>query len=637
MHILARVICSVADVVFKRTLPFSLEYIEARRASGAYASALRRLSKRRQAVSTATPFSAAIVGLGDTYSYRNRVLCYLLDTSLRVLDLHAPVHKEVVVDIPRLLKLVLPETEQSTPGRFQVLYYSDNIVSCLFKPTDANLTRWLIVIDICKSELLIKEALQSTTKIFVRHNKHYLYYGTHSDIGLDGHNRWVIRGYHFKPAGQPAGWFKEKVYLREFYGVDIGSSICFELDKKYFYALSNQTTMEVEEVDWTSCYHCVRFPLDSPHMALLERTNDKLMWRRQHLEGVIDDRWTKLHLDINECTGDMQIIETRNEYLNGSSTSQRTYYKTKVEFPEKSMEELISPPLKPSPQTSAMLAALTNDRLAWTVTSHDNPHFLPAQTRLPRDMHKGNDESRLVYSQIKMSYYNTSASSFMDLANDTTLLEPQQAQRLRLRVGSRRLGASAKTTDHISKRDMGALEDTYIDNPIRFWPPEHDDCKKLDAALEDLYSLLNPPNLLGNVEATADERSIVYMTGKKGKLRAIILINFDPAVKLVGLRKWHGDRSLAGCRSNRKTSDKGSSSGSVGELEAGASKGLLGQQYVGGGAKFCGKGCTKVAEPRKDDVIDLTAEEQSKWSESQWMRKEPPMYQAIQMGFDFGW
>jgi hypothetical protein len=45
---------------------------------------------------------------------------------------------------------------------------------------------------------------------------------------------------------------------------------------------------------------------------------------------------------------------------------------------------------------------------------------------------------------------------------------------------------------------------------------------------------------LGNIEETGDERSIVYATGGKDKLRALIFINFDPAIKLSGLKDWQG-------------------------------------------------------------------------------------------------
>lgn len=42
---------------------------------------------------------------------------------------------------------------------------------------------------------------------------------------------------------------------------------------------------------------------------------------------------------------------------------------------------------------------------------------------------------------------------------------------------------------------------------------------------------------------TADERSIVYTTGsyENGIPQAIVLINFDPAIKLLGLERYKSD------------------------------------------------------------------------------------------------
>ncbi len=51
---------------------------------------------------------------------------------------------------------------------------------------------------------------------------------------------------------------------------------------------------------------------------------------------------------------------------------------------------------------------------------------------------------------------------------------------------------------------------------------------------------MNPPSHLGNVEGTADERSMVYVTGAGNGPQALIFIAFDPAIKLAGLKRWGG-------------------------------------------------------------------------------------------------
>jgi hypothetical protein len=92
-----------------------------------------------------------------------------------------------------------------------------------------------------KGVILAAQELESTDKIFVRHNKQYLYYGTHSEIGTDGYKKWVISGYDFRTRK----WFDQKIHLPDMVGSEIGSTVCFEFYEGFFYALSNQTSFEV--------------------------------------------------------------------------------------------------------------------------------------------------------------------------------------------------------------------------------------------------------------------------------------------------------------------------------------------------------------------------------------------------------
>jgi hypothetical protein len=295
---------------------------------GDHARSLRRVAKRHEAVATATPFVVATVGFCDAFLYCNGFLCYTLDETLRILDPHSPVPLEVIISIPRLLQNVVRGISTQSQGTFLVLYYSHQIVSCLYKTCDSDSNAWLIAFHLGNQEVLVAHELASTDKIFVRHNAAFLYYGTHSELDTDGYKKWVIHGYDFATSK----WFPEKIHLPDMVGSEIGQTVCFEFYKGFFYALSNQTSFEVEEIDWTSFYHCARFPLNSPSNELLEKTEDEMMWRRQHQEGPIDDRWTILRLDVDHSTGELNIVEARKEWHLGSSKSQRTYYTTPRRF-----------------------------------------------------------------------------------------------------------------------------------------------------------------------------------------------------------------------------------------------------------------------------------------------------------------
>jgi hypothetical protein len=575
-------------------------------AGGGNARALRRAAKRREALATAHPYITAIVGLADAFLYCNGVLCYTLDDRVRLLDLHNSSNHETVINIPALLTHALSEIEDNRKGIFQILYYADNVTSCLYKSSGPDPAAWLIAFNKNTHRILVTEELASVDKIFVRHNKRYLYYGTHSEIGTDGYKKWVIHGYDFKNRK----WYPQKIHLPDMVGSEIGQTICFEFYKDYFYALSNQTSFEVEEIDWTSFYHCVRFPLNCPNNELLEKTEDNSMWRRQHQEGPIDDRWTSLRLDEDETTGELRIVESRKEWYLGSSRSQITYYTTEIIFPEKDYGEEALPYLQDATFMSALdsdtsdafsstfassstvyagsysasastsstlpaipsttsppcspkiyhhdLSNLPDDPILRLLRPDDNPHHIRPPPRLPQNTHPGNDGSHkptLTLSRSRIRHYHTSASTYLDLVDDPLPSDWQSTQRLRLRAGSRKLGPplthppqSGEKSGLLRSPDPNlpiALKEMYREQPIVYWPPAQDPDGEgkgdgWEGHLNEVYRLLNPPSHLGNVQGTADERSLVYATGPRDKPQAIVFVGFDPGMKLQGLKRWGG-------------------------------------------------------------------------------------------------
>jgi len=82
-----------------------------------------------------------------------------------------------------------------------------------------------------------------------------------------------------------------------------------------------------------------------------------------------------------------------------------------------------------------------------------------------------------------------------------------------------------------------ALHEMYNVPDIAYWPAAQD-LDNPDEQLDSVYRLMNPPSHTGNVEGTADERSMVYVTGSHNEPKALIFIGFDPSIRLTGLKKW---------------------------------------------------------------------------------------------------
>ncbi|KAK3944952.1 hypothetical protein QBC46DRAFT_130805 [Diplogelasinospora grovesii] len=526
---------NIAKAILNKQAPASLE-AQTARVSKRYSPELRRLVKRREAISSVSPYLAAIVAVAETWLFENGVLCYIHDRQLRILDLHHSASSEIVVNIRPLLNEAIEESRASRKYKFQLLYYAHDIVSCLYTHAMPEQASWLVVFNARENRILTAPRLASAYKIFVRNNDKFLYYGTHTDFGDDGFRRWMIKGYDIS-ANQ---WFKCKASLPEMAGSDIGSTICFEIIDGYFYGLSNQTTFEVTEIDLTSYYVCFRFPLSRRGFYEIERAARKRMWRRQNGEGVIDDRWTFVRMFKDEATGMLKVVESRKEWLAGHSSARRTYYTTEISFEGARRQHEWD-------EDSA-------DEEDWITEAWDKIQSgsITAPSRDPHLVHPGDDASEqvmLTLSQCPVRSYQPYCQTFLDVVNDTSSSD-SNGQRIRIRGGSRRpwppgeLQKRRRLSPAQGRDPEPAFEqmihDLYKHEGVALWPPEQDPARP-DPALDELYTLLSPPSHRGNVHGTWDDRCLVYATGgTSGGLKAIIFVSFDPSIRLIGARPYSG-------------------------------------------------------------------------------------------------
>lgn len=517
---------------------------EEARGNGQFARALRRVAKRRQALSQASPYVVGIVGLADSYEYIRGILCYIIEARpqrwLRILDLHASASHEIVVDIPALIREAVPRSAKSRKYKFRVLYHSNGITSCLFSfalPTTEN---WLLVFQAEEKKIVALLQLDSTARIFVRNNKDFLYFGTHSEEGADGFKYWVLTGFSIKDDT----WFPQKMHLTNVVGYDIGTTVCFEIIDDYFYGLSNQTDFEFRETDWVSYYHCFRFPLHDPDRKNTQTMQKDDSWRRKHAEGPIDDRWGFLKLEKDEASGTINIIESRKEWLAGKSGSRRTYYTTEVFFKNSGLTD------EGVPQSAVQPATLVNGRIIRPIRVGNNAIDSYIPPRPPENVHPGDDSSTtpvFTRSQTHLRSYHRCSNTFLDLVDDTS--GGSTIRHLRLRTGHRKpkhkelenkdleqknptsLETSLESSEHIDFDEV--LQELYHPNEIHFWPPERYQDQPL---LDKIYEVLNPPGYQGAITAFSDERSILYATGEDTQgLQVLVYISFDPAARLCGM------------------------------------------------------------------------------------------------------
>ncbi|OBT79579.1 hypothetical protein VF21_01235 [Pseudogymnoascus sp. 05NY08] len=684
----------VSRAVAQAKIPLSREFITATQSGTSPAHALRKWAKKTEALATAKPYSVAIVGLGQTYMYSKGALWYMHNGTLRLLETRQSPTEELVVDLSSLLDKTAFKAQPKVAGSFSFLHYHKGVLSCLFRYSHPRRGGWLIAVDVKKPAILLSTEVASTEKLFVRHDGDYLYYGVHVCNDYDNRKRWVLHGYDLKN-GKFLG---RNHFLHDLIGAEIGSTICFEVVDGFFYAVSNQTTYEVEEVDWTSFYHGRRFPLSNPSEELVEKTEDKCMWRRQHLEGPLDDRWTSLALAIDETTGQLTIVESRKEWLEGRTVGQRTVYRTKVVFPKK--RPVTDNNSNSSPQANAALALptasqntfqpfgtatapfqaqqhptdihsassssssssehqrrkdlaeLTQDRLALTITASNKPHFSPSQIRLPRNVHAESltlpGQRSFVVTKTPARYYDLSASAHVDLVNDIPHPDPGVQQCLRIRACSRRRKGPARGGDGIiaplardpetgELEEQDGLDEEYEDGPVEMWPPAPDAQGKYSEAGRDLHLLMNPPGYMGKVQGTFDGTGLVYSTGGEWGQKAIVMVNFDPAVHLRGLRKCSmddlGPGGAAVSATFRASTSQESSGGASpkrpnSSIFTTAEDGRKGSYHSPKRAKT-----TSSPSPPSPAAAPAPTVKHPKCP---WLSREAAMYLSISRGFDFG-
>jgi hypothetical protein len=505
---------------------------------------VKAIYARRHALSTAYPFSAHVWGHGNTFAYAQGIICVLDGKDVRISDLRSQSYG-IHLDITAIAGPIL-ERSLVSPRDFTVnlLNYADGILAVHITPSFPLLGGFILVLDTalqCPDDRRIIQIvrLASSSKLFVRHTADYLYYGTHTGRGSDGHHKWEIYGICLHDRVKMQAGTK-RLLLDNFHGSDIGSTVVFEIHNGYFYAISNQGTFEVEEIDYTSFYHVVRFPLDSPSPGSIER--DERLYRRQHKQGPIHDSWTDLSLQLDEHTNETVIVESRREWAEASSRQSRTFYVTKLEFSSEdstkdSSDEMLLP---------------KDDVYLPVIESSNKPHWKPTPDLFSWSQHaefSSTDPAprSFMLARTKFRAYNYPCTTFLDMVEDERCCnDASKPPCLRLRVGSRReigLGNSLVFNDkgktaivHNTKPKFVDSKTRYQHSPIRMWPPQASRCP----CSQRLHDILNPalPSsgawYTRSVTGVLDEQRLVLMI-KSGRpygpsddktLGAVVVIDF---------------------------------------------------------------------------------------------------------------
>ena len=530
--------------------------------------ALHRLYDRQQALSEARPASTLVLGDGQSFVYRQGLVAYLRDDLIRVLDVHNARRTEIVIYTSKIgTQLLGVDCKDS---QVKLLHLQDGLLTVIYHGEIRidRWTSWILVIDVMQDERLsLAVDLWTSEDVAVRNDRRYVCIIAPTGLAANRrHREWVCHVWDTddRPARPPT------LQIPELAINEVGQALVFEVYDGFLYAISTQSSREIDEPEWLSYYTCFRFPLSNPDRLTLESIK---IWRRHHREGPINDLWTDLQLVRDETTGLLTIIEARKEWTRGSSTQRRTWYRQRLPtvFSDRidtdNKEQNHSALAASQPEIPLSSSIATDSPYLFTVPpKNDGPdhHTLdpaasldqpPPHPRLlcnthpeyPPTVRSPSSVDSYILAKSKYRTYISSADTFLDLVvDDRRPSSPNAgAQQLRLRIGSRKeaspLNEQGMIHSHFvhpcTEQMIQGSELRYEYKGIRTWPPADAPAVLLGllngstdfrGSSEGGISECQP---VGDITAISDERSIVYLVKEKsatvfqkGKL---ILINFD--------------------------------------------------------------------------------------------------------------
>jgi hypothetical protein len=454
---------------------------------------VEEIHNTNRAILTAQPYSVAVLSFASDFIFHDGVLSYVdsLNREIRLLDVHGSDVKERVIDaqgiISRINERLHNNQRVQESVQISLLHYGSGMLAFLAEDR-------LVLLDATpgsSSRLRYTTALTSTRNLFVRLDDSNLFYGRriHNDAGeLIWSIRWV--GYSTTPITKGTPFF-----LNGIRGASLGRDVCFEVFNHHLYAVSTVAKEEIEMNNWRSFYNvaCIKPGSGSPDLHTI--------WRRDHMENSIEESRTTISISINEITGKPRILESRVEWHEAWSRNVRTYY-----------EE----PLPPVSLTPVI----------------DDLKNLPVPLQGPTEEDRARyqrigkmvctDCSRLPWAENQYHTYHSCARAFIKLFTDT------ETGNLCLQTKFCQADSNMMTVNQEHSC------------PTQSWP-----------ANEDIY--LDQLQISSGriTKAMSDDGSMICLVDTNNSEPQLVLINFDPRVRIPYTGNEDGEAKLKSANSGK--------------------------------------------------------------------------------------
>ena len=479
--------------------------------------------------------------------YGDGVVCLLEESSVRIVDLHGS-KGERRLHINALLGTLATDDNVCDWNHIQMLSYGHDTL--IFRYTDGADQNWLLAAKLSVSgqvqQLIDPERLRSTNRLFALQSEDWLFYGTRSAAARwcnQPYREWLIQGISLGGKkfglvddidGTPRPSSKtERIQLHSFAGAEIGSSAAFKIHDGYFYGVTNYDAFDVIEVDFTSYYHCIRFPLKRAQQSTCEAA--RKVYRRQHIDGPVNDGWNTLELQVNEDTNDLMIVEGRAEWPFGGGDLSHGVYSHKLEWDDQDVDAVHEHPARRGPMDDPL------SKIPDAETKYSPTPSLPSYHDHMDSDHRDATATASIptlLTRSKWRGYNFSSMVSLQLLELPCSCTDTSAHCLQLRAASRRAMAEAGSLGSKGKAPAGDAygnskkfrASLYHYSPVSFWPTH---CVKMHGTMNLPAHLRRRPAT--ELKTWMDERSIVYIA-KAGDLGKVVCLTFDGDAPVAGFR-----------------------------------------------------------------------------------------------------
>ena len=427
------------------------------------------------AIKNGQPFNAAFIALGTKFIYRNGVLCYSLNKTLRLLDIGNSADFELVIDVANLV--------EDGKFRFKPLHYGHSILAYMLQRREDRFG-YLITIEVTTPSIVLFEPGLPYDEVTVDLTDGYLFLFRPRDYD----NMWELCQYDLvaRKWHEPRARFTSSASRRH-------NRVASAAHDGYFYIFSSDDPLlESGPPGEESSFHAIRIPLAGSFNRPIEFAMSSSRWAHANAPTTLRDyNWNFLSLETDESTGALLVVMIKK------TATVRTCIRRVLAF---------------RPNVAPAATDVANTSSTRLLNGGDGA-FGEQGLQNEATQHDDDDLLHSLSTCFVRSYFSTS-NTFVDLVNEAP--DNGEGRLLRLRTST---------------------ETPSGGNETIFWPPQyHKSSPQMQEVHRILNPRGFTGNMEWSVDASS---IVYGIRSNNGNANSLVYVGFDPKVKLRNLKSFN--------------------------------------------------------------------------------------------------